>query len=26
VRPDYVNAIWNIVNWKDVAANLAAAK
>ena len=26
VRPDYVNAIWDIVNWKDVAGNLAAAK
>lgn len=26
VRPDYVNAIWEVVNWKDVANNLAAAK
>ena len=26
VRPDYVNAIWDIVNWKDVAGNLTAAK
>jgi len=26
VRPDYLKAIWQIVNWKDVAANLAAAK
>ena len=26
VRPDYVNAIWEVVNWKDVAKNLAAAK
>ena len=26
VRPDYVNAIWDIVNWKNVAGNLAAAQ
>mmetsp|Transcript_12237 Transcript_12237/g.29562 ORF Transcript_12237/g.29562 Transcript_12237/m.29562 type:complete len:229 (-) Transcript_12237:779-1465(-) len=26
LRPDYVKAIWEIVNWKDVAANLAASK
>lgn len=26
LRPDYVKAIWEIVNWNDVAANLAAAK
>jgi Fe-Mn family superoxide dismutase len=26
VRPDYVKAIWEIVNWKNVAENLAAAK
>lgn len=26
LRPDYVKAVWEIVNWKDVADNLAAAK
>ncbi len=26
VRPDYVKAIWEVVNWKNVADNLAAAK
>ena len=26
VRPDFVKAIWNIVNWNDVAARFAAAK
>ena len=23
VRPDYLKAIWKIVNWKDVAARLS---
>jgi len=26
VRPDYVKAVWQVVNWKNVAENLAAAK
>ena len=26
VRPDYVKNIWKIINWKDVAERLAAAK
>ena len=26
VRPDYVKAVWEVVNWKNVADNLAAAK
>eukprot|EP00608_Synchroma_pusillum_P009138 CAMPEP_0198428114 /NCGR_PEP_ID=MMETSP1452-20131203/6354_1 /TAXON_ID=1181717 /ORGANISM="Synchroma pusillum, Strain CCMP3072" /LENGTH=403 /DNA_ID=CAMNT_0044148503 /DNA_START=1 /DNA_END=1207 /DNA_ORIENTATION=+ len=26
VRPDYVKAIWQVANWKDVAARLEAAK
>ena len=26
VRPDYVNAVWGLANWTDVAARLAAAK
>ena len=25
VRPDYVNAIWKIANWKDIAARFEAA-
>ena len=25
VRPDYVKAIWEIVNWKDVEARFEAA-
>ena len=23
VRPDYLKAIWNVVNWEDVSARLA---
>ncbi|UVJ54553.1 superoxide dismutase [Trueperella pyogenes] len=26
VKADYVKAVWNVFNWKDVAARLAAAK
>lgn len=26
VRPDYLKAIWNIVNWQNVEQRLAAAK
>jgi Fe-Mn family superoxide dismutase len=26
VRPDYVNSIWNVVNWTDVAARFEAAR
>ena len=26
VRPDYVKAIWDVINWDVVAARLAAAK
>ncbi|MDO5492773.1 MAG: superoxide dismutase [Nesterenkonia sp.] len=26
VKPDYVKAFWNIVNWEDVAQRLAAAR
>lgn len=26
VRPDYLKAVWTIVNWKDVAARFEAAK
>ena len=26
VKPDYVKAFWNIVNWDDVASRLAAAR
>ena len=25
-RPEYLKAIWNVINWEAVAANLAAAK
>lgn len=25
VRPDYVKAIWQVVNWKDVEARFIAA-
>ena len=26
VRPDYVNAIWDVINWKVVEDRLNAAK
>merc|ERR1712186_73452 len=26
VRPDYVKAIWQVANWKDISARLAAAQ
>ena len=26
VRPDYVKAVWEVVNWKNVADNFTAAK
>lgn len=26
VRPDYLKEIWKVINWKDVAQRLAAAK
>ena len=26
VRPDYVQKLWDLVNWNDVAARLTAAK
>jgi len=26
VRPDYVKAIWNVANWKDISERFAAAK
>jgi len=25
-RPEYLKAIWNVINWEAVAANFAAAK
>ncbi len=26
VKPDYVKAVWNVLNWDDVAERFAAAK
>ena len=26
VRPDYVNAIWNVVNWQDITIRYEEAK
>ena len=26
VRPEYVNKIWDVINWNDVAQRLASAK
>ena len=26
VRPDYVNAIWNVANWEDITARFEAAR
>lgn len=26
VRPDYVKAIWNVINWENVSERLQAAK
>jgi len=26
MRPDFVKAIWNIANWKDISENFARAK
>jgi len=26
VRPDYVKAIWNVANWKDIGDRFALAK
>lgn len=26
MRPDYVNKIWDVINWDDVAQRLTAAK
>jgi len=26
MRPDFVKAIWNIANWKDISDNFAKAK
>ena len=25
-RPDYVNAIWNVIDWSDVASRFARAQ
>lgn len=26
VRPDYVKAVWNVANWKDISKRFVAAK